>query len=185
MATSARCGGGHGVSISLARRNGPTMSAIRIAKIDLDDPAHVRGIVELLDHYALDPMGGGQGLAADARKRLIPELRKISHYTGALAYVGDEPVGLINCFIGFSTFAARPLLNIHDIVVRSERRGQGVARALLEWAQQQAAQLHCCKLTLEVLSNNQRALRTYERAGFRPYVLDPAAGQALLLQKFL
>ena len=48
-----------------------------------------------------------------------------------------------------------------------------------------ARQLGCCKLTLEVLSNNRRALAAYERAGFAPYVLDPAAGQALFLQKLL
>ena len=35
------------------------------------------------------------------------------------------------------------------------------------------------------LSGNARALRSYERFGFAPYALDPAAGQALLLQKWL
>lgn len=160
-------------------------SSIRVAAIDLDSPSHAQSLIELLEHYARDPMGAGKGLTRDARERLVPELRKIPNYAGALAYMGEEAVGLINCFIGFSTFAAQPLLNIHDIVVRRERRGHGVAQALLEWAQQLAAQLHCCKLTLEVLSNNQQALRAYERAGFKPYVLNPAAGQALLLQKIL
>ncbi|HYA76052.1 MAG TPA: GNAT family N-acetyltransferase [Burkholderiaceae bacterium] len=161
------------------------MSPIQVVAINLDNPSHAHWLVELLAHYALDPMGGGKGLAGRARERLVPELRKIPGYAGALACIGAQPVGLVNCFTGFSTFAARPLLNIHDIVVHSERRGQGIARALLDWAQQLALRLHCCKLTLEVLSNNQRALRLYERAGFAPYVLDPAAGQAVLLQKIL
>jgi len=162
-----------------------TRNSVRVGAIDLDSPSHAQSLIELLDHYARDPLGGGKGLTRDARERLVPELRRFPGYAGALAYVGDEPVGLINCFIGFSTFAARPLLNIHDIVVRKEHRGHGIAHTLLEWAQQLASNLHCCKLTLEVLSNNQRALRTYERAGFKPYVLDPAAGQAVLLQKIL
>lgn len=162
-----------------------TLDSIRIAAIDLDNASHAQSLIELLEHYARDPMGGGKGLTHDARERLVPELRKIPGYAGALAYIGEEPVGLINCFTGFSTFAARPLLNIHDIVVRKERRGRGVAHALLEWAQQLATRLHCCKLTLEVLSNNHQALRAYKRAGFKPYVLDPAAGQALFLQKIL
>ena len=46
-----------------------------------------------------------------------------------------------------------------------------------------ARELGCCKLTLEVLSNNARAVAAYQRAGFAPYVLDPAAGYALFLQK--
>jgi len=162
-----------------------TPNSIRVEAVDLDNPSHAQSLIELLDHYARDPMGGGKGLTRNAREQLIPELRKIPGYAGALAYMGEEPVGLINCFIGFSTFAARPLLNIHDIVVREELRGHGIAHSLLDWAQRFASNLHCCKLTLEVLSNNQRALRAYERAGFKPYMLDPAAGQALLLQKIL
>lgn len=161
------------------------MNSIRVEPIDLDNPSHGHWLIELLEHYARDPMGGGSGLARDARERLVPALQKVSGYQGALAFIGREPVGLINCFAGFSTFAARPLLNVHDIVVRSERRGQGVARALLDWAQRLATELRCCKVTLEVLSNNRRALQVYERAGYRPYMLDPAAGQALLLQKIL
>ena len=33
--------------------------------------------------------------------------------------------------------------------------------------------------------NNTRVLAAYQRAGFAPYVLDPAAGHALFLQKSL
>jgi len=43
----------------------------------------------------------------------------------------------------------------------------------------------CCKLTLEVLTGNLVALRSYERFGFAPYALDPAAGQASFMQKWM
>jgi GNAT superfamily N-acetyltransferase len=106
-------------------------------------------------------------------------------FHGALAWLDGRAVGLIDCFAGFSTFAARPLLNIHDIVVHADVRGRGIGQALLSWAEERARQLGCCKLTLEVLSNNMRAMASYEQAGFAPYVLDPAAGHALLMQKYL
>jgi GNAT superfamily N-acetyltransferase len=153
--------------------------------LDLNDPAHAVAWLDLLDHYARDPMGGGDGLAAAVRARLVGDLQALPAFHGALVFAGDEAVGLINCFAGYSTFAARPLLNIHDIVVRSGWRGRGIGQALLAWAGQRARQLGCCKLTLEVLANNQPALAAYARAGFAPYVLDPAAGQALFLQKIL
>jgi ribosomal protein S18 acetylase RimI-like enzyme len=102
-----------------------------------------------------------------------------------LAFRADEAVGLINCFLGFSTFAAQPLLNVHDIVVLRDRRREGIGQALLSWAEIIARDEGCCKLTLEVLSNNHAALHAYRRAGFAPYVLDPAAGQALFLQRLL
>lgn len=157
----------------------------RVGAVDLENPAISAAWLDLLDHYARDPMGGGAGLTDYARSHLVDELKSLPTFHGALAFSGEEAVGLINCFAGFSTFAARPLLNIHDIVTRADRRGQGIAQALLHWAEQRARDLGCCKLTLEVLSNNVRALASYQRAGFVPYVLDPAAGQALFLQKSL
>jgi ribosomal protein S18 acetylase RimI-like enzyme len=152
---------------------------------DLADPRHAAAFLDLLEHYARDPMGGGQGLSAYARANLLDQLKTLPIFHGALAFRGEKAIGLINCFTGFSTFAARPLLNIHDIVVHAEARAQGVGQALLSWAEERARQLSCCKLTLEVLSNNRRAIASYERAGFAPYMLDPAAGQALFLQKLV
>lgn len=154
-------------------------------RLDLDDAADAAALLQLLDHYARDPMGGGQGLSDDALVHLLPRLKVTPGYVGGLAFVDARAVGLINCFSGFSTFAARPLLNIHDIVVRREMRGLGVGRHLLDFAEAQARALGCCKLTLEVLSGNRTAIKSYENAGYRPYELDPAAGQAVFLQRKL
>ena len=156
-----------------------------VCSTDLTQPQHAAAWLELLDHYAHDPMGGGEGLSDYAKLNLVHTIRQVPGFHGALAWLDGEAVGLIDCFAGFSTFAAKPLLNVHDIVVHASRRGQGIAQALLAWAGQRAGELGCCKLTLEVLSNNARAMAAYRRAGFVPYVLDPAAGHALLMQKYL
>lgn len=153
--------------------------------LDLGDPAQAASWLELLDHYAADPMGGGNGLSDYARRHLVERLNGRSGFHAALVCADDAAIGLINCFAGFSTFAAKPLLNIHDIVVHADWRGRGIAQVLLAWAARRAGELGCCKLTLEVLANNEKALAAYARAGFAPYVLDPAAGQALFLQKIL
>lgn len=159
--------------------------SLRIVPVDMENAGISAAWLDLLDHYAQDPMGGGSGLSAYAKANLVRELKDLPSFHGALAFSDEKAVGLINCFAGFSTFAAKPLLNIHDIVVHADVRGQGIASALLDWAEQRARALDCCKLTLEVLSNNTRALAAYEGAGFAPYVLDPAAGHALFLQKFI
>lgn len=158
-------------------------AGLRILPTDLVDARQAAAFIDLLEHYARDPMGGGDGLSAYASTHLVEQLRQVPAFHGAIAWQGETAVGLINCFTGFSTFAAKPLLNIHDIVVRAGQRGQGIGQALIAWAEARARELGCCKLTLEVLSNNQRALGCYAAAGFAPYVLDPAAGQALFLQK--
>jgi GNAT superfamily N-acetyltransferase len=159
--------------------------SLEVRPLDLADLDQATLWLDLLDHYASDPMGGGEGLSDYAKLNLVAVMREVPGFHGALAWLDGRAVGLIDCFAGFSTFAARPLLNVHDIVVRAELRGRGIGQALLRWAEERARQLGCCKLTLEVLSNNTRAMASYEQAGFAPYVLDPAAGHALLMQKYL
>ena len=158
---------------------------ITVTPLNLDRPDHAEAFIRLLDHYAQDPMGGGTGLADGVKESLVASLKQVPHFYGALAFAGGQAVGLINCFFGFSTFVGAPLLNVHDIVVHADQRGTGVGQALLAHVENVASQRGCCKLTLEVLSNNHTALKAYDRAGFKPYVLDPAAGQALFLQKKL
>jgi ribosomal protein S18 acetylase RimI-like enzyme len=96
-----------------------------------------------------------------------------------------QPVGLVNCIEGFSTFACRALVNVHDVAVLASHRGQGVAERMLALAEDIARQRGACKLTLEVLSGNAAAVRLYQRVGFAAYELDPAAGQAKFMQKWL
>ena len=40
---------------------------------------------------------------------LVPKLAKLPHAFSILAFVDGEAVGLLNCFEGFSPFAAKPL----------------------------------------------------------------------------
>ena len=68
--------------------------------------------------------------------------------------------------MGFSTFYARPLLNIHDLAVHRDYRGQGVGRALIAAIEEKARKLNCCKLTLEVRQDNDIAWGLYRNVGF-------------------
>jgi GNAT superfamily N-acetyltransferase len=159
--------------------------SLKVDPVDLHDLTQAEVWLGLLDHYAQDPMGGGDGLSDFAKLNLVASIREVPGYHGAMAWLDGEAVGLINCFAGFSTFAALPLFNVHDIVVLRDLRGRGIGQALLAWAEGRARELGCCKLTLEVLSKNTRAMASYQQAGYAPYVLDPAAGHALLMQKIL
>lgn len=152
---------------------------------NLADPSDAAHVVELLDAYARDPMGGGEPLTDSVKERLPRDLAAFPTALVLLARVDGAPAGVAVSFLGYSTFAAAPLLNLHDFVVAPAFRGQGVARALLERLAGEARSRGCCKITLEVLENNRRARGIYERAGFSAYVLDPAAGSALFLQKAL
>jgi len=158
---------------------------LRIVQANLDEQAHADAVLALLQHYALDPMGGGEALSSYAQKNLIAELKKRHDVLIVLAFDNERPVGLINCFEGFSTFQARPLMNIHDVVVDSDFRGKGLATRMLARVEQLAREKNCCKLTLEVLQGNEAAQAAYRKAGFSGYQLDPEMGQAMFWQKKL
>ena len=159
------------------------MRGVEVIEADLERSEHQVAILELLDAYSRDPMGNGSPLPAEVRRELIRGLRDHPTTLVLLAYVDDAPAGLAVCFRGFSTFAARPLINIHDLAVVPEHRGRGVGRMLLDAVADKGRALGCCKLTLEVLEHNDRARRVYDAAGFRQAVYRPEVGGALFMTK--
>ena len=158
--------------------------ALTIDLADYADPRDADDVVALLDAYARDPMGGGEPLADDVKARLPGDLAANRHAFSLLARMGEKAVGLANCFMGYSTFAAAPLVNIHDLVVLSGHRGAGVGKALMAAVEAEALKRGACKVTLEVLSGNP-ARNLYAAQGYGDYQLDPATGHALFWQKRL
>ena len=163
----------------------PVLEPMRILQANYNDALHAHAIVALLDAYAQDPTGGGAPLSDFAKANLAQELAKRPQAFSVLAFDGSAPIGLVNCIEGFSTFACKPLVNVHDVAVLASHRGQRVGEQMLALAEQIAVQRGACKLTLEVLSGNRSAIKLYERIGFAGYQLDPAMGNARFLQKWL
>jgi ribosomal protein S18 acetylase RimI-like enzyme len=161
------------------------MESVEIVEADLNCKDHQQAVVDLIDAYAMDPMGNGGPLPTDVKEALIPGLKKHPTTLIFLAMVNGEAMGIAVCFIGFSTFAARPLINIHDLAVLPGHRGSGVARQLLSAVENKARTMGCCKVTLEVLENNRRALNVYASAGFARATYTVEAGGALFFAKKL
>jgi ribosomal protein S18 acetylase RimI-like enzyme len=158
---------------------------VLVLQASYSNPVHAEAIGFLLNQYAEDAMGGGESLSMDNREQLAIELAKRPHAFSVLAFIAGEPVGLVNCFEGFSTFACRPLVNVHDVVVIASARGQGISQKMLSKVEEIARQRGCCKITLEVLEGNKVAQGAYQKLGFADYQLDPQMGRALFWQKSL
>ena len=158
---------------------------IEIIKANYNNPQHQSEIPLLLNEYANDPMGGGAPLSEHVQKNLVYALSQQPNALTFIAYANGTPAGLANCFQGFSTFQCQPLLNIHDMMVRSQFRGNGICTKLLKAIEKAAQESGCCKITLEVLSNNKTAQIAYKNFGFADYQLNPDAGNALFWQKTL
>ncbi|KMT63775.1 GNAT family N-acetyltransferase [Catenovulum maritimum] len=156
---------------------------LTIVSTDLNNPTHQRALIELLSQYALDEMGGGEALPDSCLENLITALQTRRDYYSWLAFKQEKAVGLLNSFESFSTFYAKPLLNIHDLTVVPDYRNQGIAKSLMQQATDFAKQKGYCKLTLEVLAENKLAKTLYHKLGYVPYKLSDSAGAAEFWQK--
>ena len=161
------------------------MAQIDVRLADYADPAHREALLFLLDAYARDPAGGGAPLGEYVRRHLLDELARRPYAFSVLAFEGEQAVGLVNCFEGFSTFASKPLVNVHDVVVLESHRGRRIAPMMVAEVEELARERGACKLTLEVLTGNTQAMKSYEREGFAGYQLDPSFGTATFMQKKL
>ncbi|MDG1733656.1 MAG: GNAT family N-acetyltransferase [Thalassotalea sp.] len=152
---------------------------------DYQNPQHCADLMYLLNEYAKDPMGGGAPLSQYSQQHLCEKLAKQTNVFSLLCYVDGVPAAICNCVEGFSTFKAKPLLNIHDMGVVNEFRGKGLSQLLMSKVDQIAKEKDCCKVTLEVLEGNHVAKNSYIKYGFTGYELDPEMGKAMFWEKVL
>ncbi len=158
---------------------------INFVTADFTQAKHAQALIFLMDAYAQDPMGGNAAIDPTILAQLPTILASRDDAFTVLAYADDTPIGLANCFVGFSTFAAKELVNVHDLVVVESHRYQGIGKALLAEVEKRALSRNACKITLEVLQNNAPARKAYQDVGFVPYELSPGAGVAEFWQKKL
>lgn len=156
--------------------------SIEVVDLDFSNEQHCLALTKILRTYAAEDGGGQQDVANDVLTRLPSVLSEVPGREVLLAKVDSNPAGVAVCFVGFSTFKARPVLNVHDLAALPEYRGQGVGTALLAAADQRARERGCCKVTLEVITTNDGARRLYQRCGFTNPTEDAAT---IFLQKEL
>ncbi|PKG40746.1 GNAT family N-acetyltransferase [Psychromonas sp. Urea-02u-13] len=156
-----------------------------IVQADLTNESHASAYLALMSHYACDPMGGGEDLADFAKQNLVSTLLKRNDVVILLIFKENEPAALLTAIEGFSTFACKPLFNIHDVAVHENFRGLKLTTLLFAEIEKIARDRDYCKITLEVLSGNEVAKNAYIKQGYADYQLDPAHGSALFWSKSL
>ncbi|MFK7736710.1 MAG: N-acetyltransferase family protein [Pirellulaceae bacterium] len=137
--------------------------AVRLASLDSSED--MTCVVDLLNQYAQHPMGQSRGLDEVVLEALPNSLRTHSLTRVFLAESGEQAVGIATCFIGFSTFKAKQLINIHDLFVSDVARGQGVGGMLIDQVKAYGAEQGYCAVTLEVVADNP-AKEIYAHKGF-------------------
>ncbi len=167
------------------KENNMSKNTLEIVRVDYRDSKQGKDLLDLLNAYALDEMGGSQALAEEVKHNLLKELDNIPNAVSLLLYFQDNAIGLLNAFQGFSTFECKPLINIHDLYIKPAFRGLGYSSRLLQKIEKIAKERGCCKLTLEVLQENKIAQGVYTKNGFSAYQLSEKTAGALFWQKKL
>ena len=103
-------------------------------------------IVDLLNIYALDPMGGGEALRDNGKLHLFQHLPKYLRPSVFSLLCRRRSSRFGYCFQAFSNLACKPV-NIHDVMVCDEYRGLGLCRRMLDKVE--IARKDARKVTLE------------------------------------
>ena len=111
----------------------------------------------IITHEQIDYMLGRMFSDEIIRRELASGVR------WALTHLDGEPIGFLSC----THDATQQLLKLNKLYLLPAHHGRGYGRAMLDHVKTLAAELHAKCIRLTVNKANARALRAYERAGFR------------------
>jgi len=141
---------------------------ITFIECDFNNATHLDTLVELVNEYIADDMGGGKPISGLQKLKLVDGLNNHPAKYIVFAAVNDKAVGLAICFELFSTFTQKKTINIHDLIVKSDYRKDGIGSGLLKQIAFIAEERNCSKITLEVREDNFPAQMLYIQQGYKP-----------------
>jgi GNAT superfamily N-acetyltransferase len=86
----------------------------------------------------------------------------------ALAWHGDQAVGLVHFIYHRSNWSIENSCYLQDLLVTEQSRGTGVGRQLIEFVYATAKADGCCKVHWLTHETNATAIQLYERIAERP-----------------
>ena len=142
-----------------------TTFLIRLAE---DDDDFILGLVPRFVDFPLPAWRRRHECIDGIRKDLLHHLEDepANSYLFIIEDDQGERVGFIHLQKTQDFFTGRSNCHISDLAVVTAHEGRGVAKALLEHAQDWAREHRCQLITLAVLPGNERARGLYEAAGF-------------------
>lgn len=143
-----------------------TEKNVQIIEGDLSNTEHAEHFVRLTAAYMADEMGRAKEWNEEQKATAVREMANHPCALILFAIAEEKFIGICTCFYAYSTFVAKPLLNIHDIYVENSERGFGIGKKLVQYVEKIAAKKNCGKITLEVRKDNLNARDLYKSQGF-------------------
>ncbi|MBI9097587.1 MAG: GNAT family N-acetyltransferase [Spirochaetaceae bacterium] len=139
---------------------------ISIVEAEFSNSDHINDLLFVLESYKTCDMGDGIPYTEAEKARLTTQFIVHPNVMAFLIYKGGKIAGGSVCFKAFSTFSTANVINIHDLCIVDEFRGQGLGRALTEYIVQKGRELLCSRITLEVREDNGIAKSLYRKFNF-------------------
>ena len=124
-------------------------------------------IVQLLNEFMFSDNSTGK-IGLD----IIPKLISLGNSKVYLCEADNNVIGIAMCFLGFSTYYQKELLNIHDFYIQDKYQGKGVGKCFLKYIEEDCTKNGICRITLEVLGDNANAIKVYKHCGFIGDAID-------------
>ena len=131
---------------------------------DLNKDRDIEALVILINEFMF---GKDTGNAKSIDSGIAQKLKKIGTAKIYLCECYDNIIGIAVCFIGFSTYRQKELLNIHDFFIQKEYQGKGIGTRFLEYIEEECIKNDFCRITLEAYDDNTNAIKLYVNNGFQ------------------
>lgn len=107
---------------------------------------------------------------ASATEEILKEnlFGKTKYAEVIVAEYENKPAGQALFFHNFSTFRGKPGIYLEDLFVKTEFRGKGIGKALLNKVIEIAKERNCPRVEWVVLDWNKSAIDFYEKLGAEP-----------------
>jgi ribosomal protein S18 acetylase RimI-like enzyme len=126
---------------------------------------------------ALARQHGVEPAPDDLREAFEFALRNPDEYRFCVAARGKEVVAVAALHRAYSSWHGKPYGTIEDVYVAEHARRGGLASRLLDFLRQEAVRRGYCRLSLDVLEDNEAAQACYRRfgmidSGYRVYEME-------------
>lgn len=144
--------------------------------------ANEADLAAVLALYAVPDLDGDQVLTLEQARRLFAEFARYPNYRLFVACDRSEADAVVGSYalliMHNLAHGGAPSAIAEDVVVRADRRGQGIGRRMMIHAVDQARLAGCYKLALSSNQQRQRAHAFYESLSFQrhgfSFVIEPS-----------
>jgi GNAT superfamily N-acetyltransferase len=124
----------------------------------------------ILSLYGQLGQDDGSVLPLDEAGRLFAKFASYPDYCLHVALMGDRIVGVFALLIMDNLgHMGTPSAILEDVVVAEELRGQGIGKAMMDYANDLCKQKGCYKMTFSSNISREAAHRFYESLGYRKH----------------